>query len=346
MELTRGVRPEPQRIVIYGPEGIGKTTLAAQMPDPVFIDVEGSTSDMDVIRSPTPSSWRSLVDTVDAFVRNHHGRRTLVVDTADWAEKLCIAHVCAANNMTSLGGQEDYGRSYNLLETEWRRFLDSLSRVAASGMHVCLTAHTGIRNHKQPDLEKGYDRWELKMEKKTSAATKEWARTVLFLNYKTYIVDGKDKKKTATGGHRVIYTSHAPAWDAKNRAGLPDELRLEYEAIAGLFSATTATQPQTKTTQTQQPRQQPVTQVVAPETPPPAASVASQDTAFLKPLRDLMQRDGVTEAEVQLAVAKRGYYPADTPMENYDPQFVAGKLVAYWDSVRGIIEAVRKEAAV
>ena len=148
MELTRGVRPEPQRIVIYGPEGIGKTTLAAQMPDPVFIDVEGSTSDMDVIRSPTPSSWRSLVDTVDAFVRNHHGRRTLVVDTADWAEKLCIAHVCAANNMTSLGGQEDYGRSYNLLETEWRRFLDSLSRVAASGMHVCLTAHTGIRNHK------------------------------------------------------------------------------------------------------------------------------------------------------------------------------------------------------
>jgi hypothetical protein len=347
MELTRGVRPEPQRIVIYGPEGIGKTTLAAQMPDPVFIDVEGSTSDMDVIRSPVPSSWRSLVDTVEAFARDHHGRQTLVIDTADWAEKLCISHVCAANNMTSLGGQEDYGRSYNLLEAEWRRFLDSLSRVAASGMHVCLTAHTGIRNHKQPDLEKGYDRWELKMEKKTSAATKEWARTVLFLNYKTYIVEGKDKKKTATGGHRVIYTSHTPAWDAKNRAGLPDELRLEYPAIAGLFSDATATRPQSTQTQQPQPQQQPVTHTVTSEAPPPpAASVASQGAAFLKPLRDLMQRDGVTETEVQLAVAKRGYYPADTPMDNYDPQFVAGKLVAYWDSVRGIIEAVRKEAAV
>ena len=203
MELTKGLRQEPQRIVIYGPEGIGKSTLASQLPDPVFIDVEGSTSDLDVVRALSPSSWRALVDMVAEFARDHHNRQTLVIDTADWAEKLCIEHICASNNLTSLGGQDDFGKSYNLHGIEWCRFLDSLSRVAASGMHVCLLAHAGIRQARQPDVELGYDRWELKMERKTAAATKEWARTVLFLNYKTYVVKEKGElRKRATGGQR------------------------------------------------------------------------------------------------------------------------------------------------
>jgi hypothetical protein len=347
MELTKGLRQEPQRIVIYGPEGIGKSTLASQLPDPVFIDVEGSTSDLDVVRAPSPSSWRALVDMVAEFARDHNNRQTLVIDTADWAEHLCISHVCASNNLTSLGGQEDFGRSYNLLETEWCRFLDSLSRVAASGMHVCLLAHTGVKNVRQPDLDKGYDRWELKMERKTAAATKEWARTVLFLNFKTYIVEGKDKKKTATGGHRVIYATHAPAFDAKNRGGLPDEMRLEYAAIAQLFGQQPQPQKEPLTPQQGQVASAPPAAEPPVKTEPQVAPPVSTSTAtpHLKPLLDLIERDKVSPREVQLAVAKRGYYPADTPLENYDPQFVAGKLVAYWPKVVEWIEVIRKEAA-
>ena len=355
MELTRGLRQEPQRLVIYGPEAIGKSTLASQLPDPVFIDVEGSTADLDVFRAPSPSSWRSLIDMTNEFITNHHGRKTLVIDTADWAERLCISHVCASNNMTALGGQEDFGRSYNLLETEWCRWLDSLSRVANSGMHICLLAHAKMRKFEVPDQEGAYDRWELKLERKSAAALKEWARCVLFLNYKTYVVAGdrKGDKAKGTGGKRVIYTSHHPVWDAKNRIGLADEVPLEYKSIAGLFAdipaptptvtpvatsvAVAAPTPASAPLQLPEPALQPATAVA----PPPAGR-----PLFLLPLLDLMQRDKVTEREIQLAVAKRGYYPADTPLDNYDAAFVAGRLVAHWPKVIDMVAQVRQEVAV
>lgn len=355
MEVTKGLRAEPQRIVIYGPEGIGKSTLASQLPNPVFIDVEGSTSDLNVSRTSTPSSWRALIDMVAEFAVNHHGFDTLVIDTADWAEKLCISHICASNNMSALGGEKDFGRSYNLLETEWCRFLDALSRVAASGMHVCLTAHSGVKATRQPDIEAGYDRWELKMERKTAAATKEWARTVLFLNYKTYVVEEKGKKR-GTGGHRVMYASHTPAWDAKNRAGLPEEMRMEFAPIVGLFTFSNQVKSAPVQSVTTQPVQtvqpvQPVqtrTEAERQEVAVPVQQVESGtvSAAFLKPLIDLMKRDSVSVREIQLAVAKRGYYPPDTPLENYDPQFVAGRLVAHWPKVVEMVHQVRQEVAV
>lgn len=224
-------------------------------------------------------------------------------------------------------------------------------------MHVGITAHAGIKHTCQPGMENGYDRWELKMERKTAAATKEWARTVLFLNYKIYVVEGKDKKKRGTGGHRVIHTSHTPAFDAKNRAGLPDEMRLEYKAIERLFlSGTSPSQSGPAATPPSSPQalaEPPSTPSPPAKTPEPKQAESSKPTpteaggqlAFLGPLFDLMKRDGVSEREVQLAIAKRGYYPADTPIGNYDPQFVAGKLVAFWPQVQKLVNQIRQEAA-
>lgn len=62
MEIIRGVIPCAKKVVIYGPEGIGKSTFASKFPDPVFIDTEGSTNSMDVARLPKASSWQMLLD--------------------------------------------------------------------------------------------------------------------------------------------------------------------------------------------------------------------------------------------------------------------------------------------
>ena len=69
MEITRGRINRAKKVVIYGPEGIGKSTFASKFPDAVFIDTEGSTSSMDVARLPRPTSWTLLLEEID-YIKN------------------------------------------------------------------------------------------------------------------------------------------------------------------------------------------------------------------------------------------------------------------------------------
>ena len=68
MEIIRGKIQKAKKVVIYGPEGIGKSTLASKFPDPVFIDTEGSTAAMDVARLPKPTSWELLLSEVQEII--------------------------------------------------------------------------------------------------------------------------------------------------------------------------------------------------------------------------------------------------------------------------------------
>lgn len=370
-EVISGKIQKAKKVVLYGPEGIGKSSLASRFPNPVFIDTEGSTTEMDVQRLPKPTSWEMLKQEVQ-WVKQQGPARfgTLVIDTIDWAEMLCNEHVCAQHNKK---GIEDfgYGRGYVFASEEFGRFLNMLSDVIEAGIHVVLTAHSQIVKFEQPDEMGAYDRYQLKLGAKTGSRTaalvKEWADIVLFLNYKTFSVatDESGKKHKAQGGARVMYTTHHPAWDAKNRHGLPDELPLDYAHIAHIFSSSPAsaapaqfspqgqTVPASNATPMQsvtEPSPAPTSPQAADPAPAPAQSAATPaaDPFEINPdipasLRDLMIRHQVTEWEIQHVVAKRGYYPADTPIINYDPGFIEGVLVAAWPKVFAMIEEMRKE---
>ncbi len=189
------------KVVVYGPEGIGKSTLASRFPRPVFIDTEGSTRHMDVSRTEKPSSWTMLMEQVKCIRSDPGVCATLVIDTADWAEQLCIASICAGRK---LSGIEDmgYGKGYVYLAEEFGRLLNLLEEIVGSGVHVVLTAHAAMRKFEQPDEMGAYDRWELKLQKKTAALVKEWSDLLLFANYKTVSVaaDNTGKKFKAQGG--------------------------------------------------------------------------------------------------------------------------------------------------
>lgn len=269
MKITRGKIKKAKKVVVYGPEGIGKSTFASRFPDAVFIDTEGSTTAMDVARLPRPSSWTMLLEEID-YIKNTPGVcKTLVIDTIDWAEQMCVEHICDKHHKS---GIEDfgYGNGYVYVREEFGRLLNQLSDVIEAGINVVLTAHAQMRKFEQPDEMGAYDRWELKLGKKTSSQTsplvKEWADMLLFCNYKTYsiTVDEKGKKHKAQGGKRVMYTAHHPCWDAKNRYGLPDECEFDYNVISAIIDDV---DPVTECPITEAPQQQ-ITKVQEPKGEP------------------------------------------------------------------------------
>src|SRR5699024_10109000 len=137
-----------QKVVIYGVEGIGKSTLGSQFPDPLFIDTEGSTSNMDVARMDKPTSWQFLHQQID-FVKNNRPCKTLVIDTVDWAEQLGIRFVTSRGNVQSITSF-GYGDGFVQLEEEFGKFLNKLSDVIDVGINVVLTAHAKIVRFEAP----------------------------------------------------------------------------------------------------------------------------------------------------------------------------------------------------
>jgi hypothetical protein len=226
MQLTSGKVQKAQRIVIYGPEGIGKSTLANQFPKPVFIDTEGSTNWMDVKRMEC-LSWQDILDAVKLLKANNQGFKTVIIDTADWAERFCVQHLCANSNKTSI---EDfgYGKGYTFLAEEFGRLLTSLNTLVDTGMHIIFIAHCTVKKMELPDEAGSFDHYEFKCTRQTSPLLKEWAEAVLFVNYKVTVTQDDNKRTKAIGGRkRIIHTQHTAAYDAKNRWGLPDQIPFE-----------------------------------------------------------------------------------------------------------------------
>lgn len=382
MEITRGKIQKAKKVVVYGPEGIGKSTFASRFPDPVFIDTEGSTSSMDVARLPRPTSWNMLLEEVD-YIKGHPDVcRTLVIDTIDWAEHLCVDHICSIHNKK---GIEDfgYGNGYVYTKEEFGRFLNRLSDVIEAGVNVVLTAHAQLRKFEQPDELGDYDRWELKLGKKTQSQTsplvKEWADMLLFCNYKTYSVatDKDGRKHKAQGGKRVMYTSHHPCWDAKNRYGLPEMCDFDYQVIKGILEEGSRKEEKKAPAPKEQKQKAPLKQPEKPmqkaeesfmnippeadeevpfnqtEKEPPKEKKTEPDPAksetfrlpdhIPKKLQDLMYPNLASEEEVMEAVYQRGYFPRGTPFQNLPQDFVDGVLIGAWPQVMNVIREMRSK---
>ena len=345
MNITKGKIKTAQKVVIYGPEGIGKSTFASQFPDPLFIDTEGSTKNLDISRMDKPTSWVMLKNQLTYIKSNPTLCKTVVIDTIDWAEQLCIEDICSQYQKK---GIEDfgYGNGYVYEKEEFGRFLNSLEEFIDLGINVVLTAHAQLRKFSQPDEIGEYDRWELKLGKKTSSQisplVKEWADMVLFANYKTVAVatDKDGKKFKAQGGSRVMYTSHHPCWDAKNRHDLENELPFEYSQIAGIFEVKTVQEKAPTTAETP-----PVDLTNAINNDPDLLTQPPKDIVIPdnipKSLQDLMKTNNVSEEEIRLAVSMKGHFPEDTPISNYGESYINGVLLGAWEQVFNSIKQNR-----
>ena len=337
------------KVLIYGVEGIGKTTFASKFPDPIFIDTEGSTGFINARKLPNPTSWTMLLDELEDIKSEPRGK-TLIIDTLDWAERLAKKYLMDKNKWAAIDST-NYGSRYVALSDEIGKLLNKLTEIKDVGINVVLTAHAETKKHELPDEMGQYDKYTLKLEKRDAGLAKEWADMILFFNYKTTIIsDSKSNSKKATGGQRVMYTTHKPAWDAKNRLGLPDELPIDFEAIRELFEAKTGmstTQIKSESTQTQQvplPEEPPVIEdEPEPEEAKPAPEFTEEiPSSIPQSLADLMTVNHVTVDEIMQVIYVGGFMPQGTPLENV-PAELWGHLASNWDKVLNMLETqIRK----
>jgi hypothetical protein len=235
--VVSGKIKAPYRITLHGPDGVGKSSFAANAPKPIFLGSEDGTTELDVKRFPTPDgglAWPDVLEAVRELTHEAHDYKTFALDTLDWAEPLLFADVCKKADVKSIedvGG--GFGKGYVAALDRWRSLLAALELLQAKrGMHVILIAHSFIKNFKNP-LGDDFDRFVLKLHDKSAALIREWSKGVYFAAYEEFAVrEKKDRAETAKGvstGARVLFTQRRAAYDAKDRYGLPGKLPLNWD---------------------------------------------------------------------------------------------------------------------
>lgn len=236
LTITKGPRKAPVRAVIYGVEGVGKTSLAAQLPAPLFLDMEEGTAQLDVARAQIDTA-DELRNALAALATDAQGFQSIIIDSADWAERIACEALLKKSGKKSI---EDFGfgKGFVMLAEEMARLLTACDTLVHRGIHVIWIAHAKTVRVSPPDMVDGFDRYELKMAKQTAPLFKEWADLLLFANFETIIVKGNDGRVKGEGGkRRLLYTERSAAWDAKNRYGLPETLPLDHGTIAPELAA-------------------------------------------------------------------------------------------------------------
>lgn len=228
--VTRGKQERPIRAILYGVEGVGKSTFASQAPSPIFLCSEDGTSHLDVPRFPSPRSWNDVLEAIRVLTHEEHDFKTLVIDTLDWLEPLCWQHVCQIHGKQSI---EDfgYGKGYVIAVEQWRQLLGRLDMLVRSRrMHVVMLAHGTVRRVDDPQTGP-FDRYRMKLHDKSADVLREWVDAVLFARHEVVTFERNGKTRGRSSGARVLHTTWTAAYDAKNRFDLPDTLPLAWEEL-------------------------------------------------------------------------------------------------------------------
>ena len=228
--VTRGVSPQPLRVVIYGPGGVGKSTFGAQAPKPIFLGAEDGSALLDVARFPQPETWGDALDAIRTLATEAHDFGTLVIDSADWMEPLCWAHVCQSARKPDIEAF-GFGKGYVAALEEWRKLLAAIEGLRrAKRMHIVVIAHSIVATYKNPEGD-DYDRFALKLHKGAAGILTEWCDELCYGSFRTHSskVDPKGTRGRGYGSERVLYTERRAAFDAKSRHGLPPEMPLSWD---------------------------------------------------------------------------------------------------------------------
>lgn len=223
-----------QRIGIYGPGGIGKTSLACRAPGPVALfDFDSSLpvlkptlGGLDIKVVEDVHTWQDLREALHA--KDMWGSiRTIVIDSLTRAEQLGIAHTVQnvrhekGGTVTSIEGY-GFGKGYKHVYETMLALLGDLDQHVRDGRNVILIAHDCTANVPNPEGE-DYIRWEPRLQANSNGnfrlAVKEWLDHLLCVRFDVAVKeDSKDRGKASGSGTRTIYPVEQAVHMAKSRS--------------------------------------------------------------------------------------------------------------------------------
>lgn len=235
--LVRGKQSTPPRICIYGGHGIGKSTLAAQFPNPIFISTEDGIDSLDVTSFPRAKSIQEVVESIKTLLKEDHDFRTVVVDTVDWL----VTPLIESNVENSHDAKElAYGKGQMLVAEEFREILQGLDALRRKkNMNVVLIAHAAVVKFEDPRTEP-YDRYSPKLPNRCNALLQEWVDVLAFAAFKVIIKKSDagfnaTKTRGVTTGERLLHFVENPAYTAKNRYNCPEDVEMTIENLKKLI---------------------------------------------------------------------------------------------------------------
>lgn len=251
-QITRGKASKPPRLVLYGVEGVGKSTMAAEAPGSVFIAVEDGLSEIDCAKFPLARSLDEVLHALSELRTTQHEFQTVVIDSLDWLERLIFDRVCHDFGVKCIEKADGgYSRGYKHALVHWREFLEALDALRnEKGMAVILIAHSKVERFEDPESP-AYDRYVPRIHHLAAAMICEWSDMVLFATrrIRTQSEDmGFNRVRNiaagigADGGERILRTVGSPACVAKNRYGLPAEIPLSWAALMDGLNQSASTQ--------------------------------------------------------------------------------------------------------
>ncbi len=230
--VSKGIVDMPVRVLLYGADGVGKSSFCAGAPDPLFVDPASGSLSYDV-RRVVPKDWAETRQWVGAVADGSVPCKTLVLDSLSELETMSHEHLFPGSSIDQF--DKGYGRGDTVALVEWRDFLAQLDRVWNRGIGIVVVAHATVTKFEDPSGP-AYDRYQVSARKSMSLLLRQWVSYVLFAREEVFLQASEKGgvKKATTTGARFVYTRRTPAWDAKARgtAEFADRLPLGWASFA------------------------------------------------------------------------------------------------------------------
>lgn len=224
-KIVKGRVEHPPKILIYGMDGIGKTTFAAGAPDPFFIDANRGSLEHDV-RRVYPDNWDETKEYLQAVERREIDCKTLVLDSLTDLELSSHQRLFGSHTIANYDG--GWGAGKNAAAKEWVNVRNQLERIWMQGKSIIVIAHVQVSEFEDPSLPR-YNRYTVAARPELAAMFRQWVDHVLFCREEIVTVAEKgEHTRAGSAGVRSIHTKWNPAYDAKSRGGMPPKLPLSW----------------------------------------------------------------------------------------------------------------------